>query len=165
MTYEEWIEQYKETRSLKVLNDGGCRSLRGLCAGATEQMVAAFPELRRVRGHVGHTAGRAYEPHWWCVDPNGNIVDPTREQFFEPRVGWTEIHYEEFDESLAHMLPTGKCMNCGGHLYYHARFCNETCARLVHADMDLPWPPGYEIKYNPTDEEITSGAKPIYEVF
>lgn len=40
-------------------------------------MVEAFPELKRVRGHYHCPWLSKAQPHWWCVDPDGNIVDPT----------------------------------------------------------------------------------------
>jgi len=70
------------------------------CFGATRDMVAAFPELRRVRGWYGWTE------HWWCVSLDGGIVDPTAAQFHGTAT------YREFRDGVD-PEPLGKCVNCG----------------------------------------------------
>jgi hypothetical protein len=92
---------------------------QGRCAEATLAMQAAFPELRRVRGHV-ITAGRD-RPHWWLVTPDGDIIDPTAAQF------QTLCFYQPWDEAQSE--PTGKCPNCGGYVFDGGTVCSETCAR------------------------------------
>ena len=52
----------------------------GRCAEATLAMAAVFPELTRVRGHYLCWVWGERE-HWWLVEPNGEIVDPTADQF------------------------------------------------------------------------------------
>lgn len=53
---------------------------RGKCKELSEAACAADPSLRLVRGHY-------YDPiwgeqaHWWAVRDNGEIVDPTKDQF------------------------------------------------------------------------------------
>lgn len=90
-------------------------------------MVEQFPELRLVRGFV-----RGGGHHWWCVAPNGQIIDPTAAQFGD---SLTPADYEEFDESLTHTLPTGKCPNCADFLYYHASICSKACLREFLLDL------------------------------
>ena len=110
--YADWITQ-------QCVGD-----MYGKCAEVTQAMVAAFPELRRVRGHVHsaiHTTltnPQGY-PHWWCVTSAGVIVDPTASQFPCP------VMYEAWDESLNE--PTGKCPNCGDYTYDGSSVCSDRC--------------------------------------
>jgi hypothetical protein len=134
--YEEWIAEYESRH----------KSVRGMCQSATQEMAATFPELKRVRGHLKHLG-----PHWWCVAVNGAIVDPTVSQYPYIPDG---SQYEEFDESLAETLPTGKCMNCGGHLYYRADFCNESCHRAVLEDYEQDASGPISARYNPSDKPM-----------
>jgi hypothetical protein len=110
MTYAQWIEAQAWGQ--------------GMCAEATYAMIAAFPELRRVRGHV-FLAGTDKSPaHWWCVAPDGAIVDPTKHQF--PNL----VGYEEWVEGEEE--PVGRCCNCGGYIFassgYTHTVCSDACA-------------------------------------
>lgn len=62
-TYDEWISNYKYNSTI------------GMCDAATKEMCRVFPELTRVPGHVYTMRGRL--EHWWCVAPDGSVVDPT----------------------------------------------------------------------------------------
>jgi hypothetical protein len=107
MTYQEWIDKHFPTPE----------SQHGKCSFATKIMVKAFPELKRVRGHfVCHLGER---PHWWCIDLDGKIVDPTSKQFQFPGfyLPWDETRKE----------PTGKCPNCGGECYDGNYLCSKNC--------------------------------------
>jgi hypothetical protein len=109
----------------------------GKCAEATAEMAAAFPELRRVRGHyVCHLAGR--RQHWWLVDEAGAVVDPTRQQFASGSLGDYEPHDETSPE------PVGKCMGCGRLVYAESpcqpHACSERCAQLVTQLVDYRCP-------------------------
>jgi|AMWB02.1.fsa_nt_gi hypothetical protein len=107
MDYVQWISEWLQN------NDPHLK-----CATATLEMVSAFPELTRIRGHVWLCGG--YErPHWWCIDKNGDVVDPTASQFNGI------VMYEPWDESLPE--PTGVCANCGGYTYNHATCCSDKC--------------------------------------
>ena len=64
--YQEWIDANVSTNPATV---------RGRCGVVAAEMIEAFPELRMRHGTFGA------EPHWWCVDTSGAIVDPTRHQF------------------------------------------------------------------------------------
>lgn len=91
----------------------------GRCAEASAEMVAAFPELTRVRGHYfcpvwGERA------HWWCVAPDGTIVDPTAAQF--PSKG--AFDYTPLAADVEE--PVGRCCNCG-ELSYASAGGGETC--------------------------------------
>lgn len=102
--YDDWIREH--------ITDP-----HGKCVEATLEMAAAFPELKRVRGHY-HSAFQGTRPHWWLVTLNGQIVDPTASQF--SAVGM----YEEWDETQPE--PTGKCPNCG-ELIYDGGFVHTEC--------------------------------------
>ena len=92
----------------------------GKCAEVTAQMQSTFSELRRVRGHYYCLIWGERE-HWWLVDPDGRIVDPTAQQFPSSGTG----SYVEWDESQPE--PTGRCPNCGGLCYDGDQVCSENC--------------------------------------
>lgn len=101
------------------------RKYRGKCKEMSEALVAENPELRLVRGHYFCPLWGTEEPHWWCVDKDGKIHDPTKLQF--PSAG--HGMYEEFNGMCT-------CSNCGNEVPEaeaviggngnHA-FCNHTC--------------------------------------
>lgn len=121
MSYLEWITAYSEQKEGNLL---------GRCAEATKAMVAAFPELTRVPGHVyGYWGKRA---HWWCETADGQVVDPTASQFPD-----AFLEYERWmpgDE-----VRVGKCMNCGSEIWREVKtldeeppresFCDATCIK------------------------------------
>ena len=90
----------------------------GQCKEVTERMAAAFPELRRVRGHYV-CPSEGPQPHWWMITPDGMVLDPTKEQFASQGQGAYEPH--EGPE------PTGTCLNCGALVYGETSFCNSDC--------------------------------------
>jgi hypothetical protein len=115
MTYTEWIETYQG-------------QVYGMCASLTQQMIEAFPELKRVRGHyLDPVWGR--REHWWCVAPDGSIVDPTKSQFPSKGMGPYKEHVEGTPE------PTGKCHNCGDYCYNGHSFCSLECEKDTMMDM------------------------------
>lgn len=92
----------------------------GKCREVTEQMAAAFPELRRVRGHY-YCASWGEREHWWLVDAEGEVVDPTAAQFPTRGAG----AYVEWEKDRKE--PTGMCPNCGEYCYDGHYFCSERC--------------------------------------
>ncbi len=104
----------------------------GTCAETTLAMVKAFPELIRVRGHYYDLVWGERE-HWWCVAPNGDIVDPTASQFPTAGAG----HYEASDESQPE--PTGRCPNCGDLVYDGGTCCSELCHNAYAAYCSNPY--------------------------
>ena len=105
--YEQWIAAHQPTNP------------QGKCFEITVAMVAAFPELRRVRGHyICPLEGR--RAHWWLETPSGRIIDPTVEQFSSNGAG----DYEEY----VGPEPTGHCLNCNAMLFGGETFCNVECA-------------------------------------
>lgn len=128
MTYAEWIESYVARQKN--------RFVRGKCAEATTEMVAAFPELRRAAGFAHVTWGR--DQHWWCVAPDGTIVDPTKEQFEFGVV----LQYEELDlddPETRSRVPTGVCPNCGDECYNGDSLCSKKCevSYLAYLNSEL----------------------------
>jgi hypothetical protein len=106
--YAQWIDENYPTQVAAF----------GACHEATDRMVAAFPELRQVRGYYVDRRWGERE-HWWCVDPAGQVVDPTARQF--PSRGYGE--YVELDPTARQ--PTGKCPECGGYAFDGETFCSE----------------------------------------
>jgi hypothetical protein len=92
----------------------------GKCAKVTEAMQLAFPELTRVRGHY-YCLSWGERSHWWLVDTDGEVVDPTAAQF--PSGGHGV--YVPWEEGTPE--PTGVCPNCGGYVYTGDTCCSENC--------------------------------------
>lgn len=107
--YSEWIVAQR-------LPDRPC----GLCESVSRRMVAAFPELRLVRGHFNPWGETKQFPHWWCVESDGTIVDPTAAQFIGVGPGDYVEHIG--DE------PTGRCLECGLYTFNGESFCDRACA-------------------------------------
>jgi hypothetical protein len=117
--YQQWIDKYFRDNSLDVT--GGY----GLCREVSTDMQAAFPELRLVRGHVYCAWGK--RGHWWLETVQGDIVDPTKDQF--PLIE----RYEEWEEGDEVRL--GRCMECGKEIWgipcdsFRPTFCSKCCER------------------------------------
>lgn len=75
---------------------------RGKCKIFSEQAVADDPTLRLVRGYYYCLFSNKKEAHWWTVKPDGEIYDPTKNQFLSKGMG----EYEEFDGMV-------ECDQCG----------------------------------------------------
>lgn len=108
--YDQWIEGHYPTPELAY----------GQCDEATKQLVAAFPELQRVRGHY-YCWTWGERSHWWAVAEDGTIVDPTARQFPSGGRGMY-VPWEEGAEE-----PSGKCPNCGGYVYGGGTVCSDQC--------------------------------------
>lgn len=115
-TYADWITAYLAVTPV----------VRGQCAAATAWMQQSFPELRRTCGFVTDAREHRAE-HWWCVAPDGSIVDPTASQYFGIET------YEEYRAGMPTRV--GKCADCGEYIWgvdgsalYGGGFCNEACA-------------------------------------
>lgn len=122
--YLDWMEEFNRSQK-------GC--VRGKCHQASQAMVAAFPELRLVAGLVYQELGWGGNQHWWCVAPDGSIVDPTADQF--ALIG----RYEALDPgSMAtkNRIPSGVCMWCGMPTYHGKSVCSDDCEALVIADLN-----------------------------
>lgn len=125
IAYDLWI--------LEHYPDGNSAYLK--CAEATEKMVETFPELKRVRGLASveepYNMPPTRTPHWWCVAPDGAIVDPTEHQY-PTKI----ISYEESDETRG--PPTGKCPNCGCLCYEGSYLCSDRCSDEYMAYLNNP---------------------------
>jgi len=78
------------------------KKYRGKCKEYCEQLIKEDPTLRMVRGYYWCPIWNTDEGHWWCVKPDGEIVDPTKLQF--PSAGHGQ--YTEFDGNC-------ECSQCG----------------------------------------------------
>lgn len=98
MKYTAWIKARYPTPETAYLK----------CKEATAAMVADFPELRRIRGNV--MVGIQFRPHWWCLTPDGDVIDPTAHQ-------WPTMPglYDAIPDGAEE--PHGKCLECGSELY------------------------------------------------
>lgn len=123
--YKEWERGWRNSLPRYYRTDE--IAYVGSCGSGSAAAVKAFPELALCRGIV---EGRGY--HWWCVAPDGVIVDPTYPQFKIPP---SAKEYLFLDEQTAHLLPTGKCMNCGWEVWKKAAVCSEECAEGVADDL------------------------------
>lgn len=77
------------------------RKYRGKCKEFCDKLISKNPELRLVRGYYLCWFWGKQE-HWWCEDKDGNIIDPTKDQFPSKGMG----DYEEFDGNI-------ECAECG----------------------------------------------------
>lgn len=77
------------------------RKFRGQCKPLCEQAIAQDPSLTLVRGWY-HCPFWGKQEHWWLKDCNGEVVDPSKEQF--PSKGFGE--YEEY-------TGIAECEQCG----------------------------------------------------
>lgn len=75
---------------------------RGKCREMSEAACAADPSLRLVRGHYFCPIWNTEEQHWWTVRPDGQIFDPTKDQFPSKGMGI----YTEFNGVV-------ECAECG----------------------------------------------------
>jgi len=126
--YKKWIHDYIESLP------GVFNPTYGRCQEATAKMAKEFPELTIVPGWAND------HDHFWCVDPKGNIVDPTDQQFIKP------IDYVPF--TPGDEVCVGKCMNCGESIYkvvqtlsgYKESICGPKChnefANYLDKDME-----------------------------
>jgi hypothetical protein len=98
----------------------------GKCLEVTLAMLEAFPELRRVRGHYQCPLW-GERSHWWLVDQDGTVVDPTVRQFPSHGIG-EYVPWVDGDPE-----PTGKCPECGEPVYNGATFCCKSHAQSYMA--------------------------------
>lgn len=110
LQYQIWIDE----------NYPDHQSAYGKCNEATIQMQHIFPELKRIRGHY-YCAIWGERQHWWLIDSEDQIIDPTARQF--PTLG--RGVYQEFDERQPE--PTGICPNCGEYCYNSQTCCSDKC--------------------------------------
>ena len=106
----------------------------GECKNYSEKMLIQFPELKLIRGHYLCGVWGERE-HWWLMDEDNNIIDPTAAQF--PTKG--HCVYRPWDESCEE--PIGKCINCGGYVFsgeFGTEMCSKKCADEYMAYLNAP---------------------------
>ena len=54
---------------------------RGKCKEYSEQLCKEDPTLKLVRGFYFCPIWNKEEQHWWCVNEQNEIIDPTARQF------------------------------------------------------------------------------------
>lgn len=118
--YENWIKQHYPYSYLAKLQ----------CAEATQSMVAEFPELRRVRGYI--YIGVHQRPHWWCETKDGEIVDPTVQQYETVPVMYEEVPADAYE-------PHGKCLECGDLLFRHKGADSHLCENCKDSFKFVVW--------------------------
>jgi len=96
---------------------------RGKCKEMSEELCRKDPSLTLVRGYY-HCPMWGRQPHWWVKDKQGNIVDPTVQQFLTAGIA---AEYAEYDG-------TAECSNCGKDVIVsecrtesNYVFCSEKC--------------------------------------
>ena len=100
---------------------------RGKCKEFCENLIEKNPNLKIVRGYYIDPLMSKKEPHWWCVDKDGVIIDPTKKQF--PSGGMFGS-YEEFDgffdcSECGKKFPEKEVVLMGNGNY---QLCSEKCA-------------------------------------
>lgn len=95
------------------------RTAYGKCREVCDEMLKHFPELKLVGGYI-YDASWGQRGHWWLVDEQGTIIDPTLIQFPCP-----SGIYDAFGED--NPQPTGMCPNCGEYCY-DGEYVHEKCA-------------------------------------
>jgi hypothetical protein len=123
MKYAEWIAANAPAAPIRA---------RGRCSPLTEAMVAAFPELRRARGHYTCPFWGRQE-HWWCVAPDGSVVDPTAHQFPSDGTGV----YEELPDDAPE--PIGRCMICGEYCWEGKSPSPHACSEYCRRELDIEY--------------------------
>lgn len=127
--YAEWIAAHVPRERIQA---------RGRCSSATIEMVEAFPELRRARGHyVCPIWGR--QEHWWCVAPDGSVVDPTGHQFpsCQPYPGKAGGVYKELPADAPE--PIGKCMICGSYCWEGKSPSSSACSKECERELEVEY--------------------------
>jgi hypothetical protein len=101
--YSKWISDY-------VARFNHPAATLGQCEKAVEEMKGVFPELEVKKGYAICPEPWGKRGHWWLLDEEGKIIDPTRSQFTCGVFGYEE--YVEGDD-----VRVGKCMNCGDEIW------------------------------------------------
>ena len=117
----------------RTINAGDCPDsimVRGRCQSFVKEFIARFPELTAVPGHCG-TEGW-WNEHWWCVDRDGNVVDPTNDQF------GSNLEYEPLSTGRI-PYKIGRCMQCGVDIMSDdtpesAGCCSASCAARLEKE-------------------------------
>ena len=103
------------------------KKYRGHCRETAEKL-SKERGYKLVKGFYNEPIWNIKEQHWWCVDNNGKIYDPSAKQFPS---GGIEGFYEEYTGFV-------NCEHCGKkiaeeHIIMQGRFpvCSEKCALFL----------------------------------
>jgi len=113
--YKDWIKK-------NILD-----SADGLCLEWSSLMVQKFPELKLIEGDVRLSDG-SHDGHFWCTDPDENIIDPTACQYDGKIV---EYIFQKIP------TPTGSCKVCGEKTYYNFPCCSVPCYNVAMTENRL----------------------------
>lgn len=129
--YQAYLAELLEEKRASYVNGSELTAqelVYAACNSFTTKFVKKFPHLKRQAGFYGsgRVAGSPGSEHWWCVDVDGTIVDPTAAQFLPGGV------YTPLDPSK-HDVKLGRCMNCGADIYGKISdgskcVCSQDCA-------------------------------------
>lgn len=107
---------YHASQRDKLTDQDICRHK---CVGFTEKLAKLHPELTLQAGfvHFKTFADQGFKgsEHWWCLTPEGQIIDPSVAQFGEVTEA-NPLVYTPFNPDT-HKIIIGKCMNCGWEIY------------------------------------------------
>lgn len=98
---------------------------RGKCKEMSEKFIKDHPELNLelARGWY-HCPFWGKQEHWWCVEYDGKIHDPTAKQFPSKGLG----HYEEYIGVLNCEYCSEEVKEEDVYLSGHHVYCNYECA-------------------------------------
>lgn len=117
--YKEWIDI-----NVKVPQNN--------CESYSIMMHDKFPELKLVRGFYNEPVN-VKTPHWWLKDKDGNIVDPTFDQFIGPQL---KFFYEEW-KVLGDWFtkPVGICIICGEESFDTDSCCDNKQCKTSYTEL------------------------------
>lgn len=97
--------------------------IRGTCKQAVTDLCNKYPFMKPVYGYVKYQLNgkQITDGHWWAIDNEGYIADPTRSQ-----LPAKEIEYVYDSRPVLF-----KCANCGKPVLEDDRlsyFCSKQCA-------------------------------------
>lgn len=97
--------------------------LRGKCKELAEAASTTDSTLRLVRGYY-HCPLWGKQQHWWCVKPDGGIVDPSVRQFPTAGLG---AEYEEFDGNIECEYCHKQVAENDAYMYAYHAYCSYEC--------------------------------------
>jgi hypothetical protein len=121
-----------DTKYVDWINTNRDKYSQNGCAEMTLDICEEFPSLTRVRGHYICDIWGKWT-HWWVIDENGEIIDPTVDQFPSKGLGTYIPNVEGTAE------PVGKCINCGEYIFEakskSLSFCSKNCEKNTIAHL------------------------------
>ena len=117
------------------------------CMTFTRRFAEQFSDLKRVCGfYYAPNFAASHGEHWWLVDQQGAVVDPTADQFASAGTG----HYVPYDPEK-HQVVKGKCMHCGQGLFSRigAYPCSRECDEAIVQEYEC------RLSGGPYEEDMT----------